>query len=138
MNDFGKKVVYQVYPKSFMDSNGDGIGDLRGITGQLDYLQELGIDYLWITPVFLSPQRDNGYDVEDYCRIDPRFGTMEDMEELIYEGKKRGIGLMLDMVFNHTSTNHIWFQKALAGEKAYQDYYIFKTGTPNRPPTNWK
>ncbi len=138
MNDFGKKVVYQVYPKSFMDSNGDGIGDLRGITGQLDYLQELGIDYLWITPVFLSPQRDNGYDVEDYCRIDPRFGTMEDMEELIYEGKKRGIGLMLDMVFNHTSTNHIWFQKALAGEKAYQDYYIFKTGTPNRPPTNWQ
>ncbi len=138
MNDFGKKVVYQVYPKSFMDSNGDGIGDLRGITGQLDYLQELGIDYLWITPVFLSPQRDNGYDVEDYCRIDPRFGTMEDMEELIYEGKKRGIGLMLDMVFNHTSTNHIWFQKALAGEKAYQDYYIFKIGTPNRPPTNWQ
>ena len=113
MEDFGNKVVYQVYPKSFMDANGDGVGDLKGITGQLDYLKDLGIDYLWITPVFPSPQRDNGYDVADYVSIDPRFGTMEDMEELIAEGKKRGIGLMLDMVFNHTSTEHLWFKRAL-------------------------
>ena len=113
MEDFGNTAVYQVYPKSFMDANGDGVGDLQGITGQLDYLKELGIDYLWVTPVFPSPQRDNGYDVADYVSIDPRFGTMEDMEELIAEGKKRGIGLMLDMVFNHTSTEHLWFKRAL-------------------------
>lgn len=138
MEDFGNKVVYQVYPKSFMDANGDGVGDLKGITGQLDYLKDLGIDYLWITPVFPSPQRDNGYDVADYVSIDPRFGTMEDMEELIAEGKKRGIGLMLDMVFNHTSTEHLWFKRALSGEKKYQDYYIFKEGTPEKPPTNWQ
>lgn len=138
MEDFGNKVVYQVYPKSFMDANGDGVGDLQGITGQLDYLKELGIDYLWITPVFPSPQRDNGYDVADYVSIDLRFGTMEDMEELIAEGKKRGIGLMLDMVFNHTSTEHLWFKRALSGEKKYQDYYIFKEGTPEKPPTNWQ
>ncbi len=138
MVDFGNKVVYQVYPKSFMDANGDGVGDLKGITGQLDYLKDLGIDYLWITPVFPSPQRDNGYDVADYVSIDLRFGTMEDMEELIAEGKKRGIGLMLDMVFNHTSTEHLWFKRALSGEKKYQDYYIFKEGTPEKPPTNWQ
>lgn len=138
MEDFENKVVYQVYPKSFMDANGDGVGDLKGITGQLDYLKDLGIDYLWITPVFPSPQRDNGYDVADYVSIDLRFGTMEDMEELIAEGKKRGIGLMLDMVFNHTSTEHLWFKRALSGEKKYQDYYIFKEGTPEKPPTNWQ
>ena len=138
MEDFGNKVVYQVYPKSFMDANGDGVGDLKGITGQLDYLKDLGIDYLWITPVFPSPQRDNGYDVADYVSIDLRFGTMEDMEELIAEGKKRGIGLMLDMAFNHTSTEHLWFKRALSGEKKYQDYYIFKEGTPEKPPTNWQ
>ncbi len=138
MENFGNKVVYQVYPKSFMDANGDGVGDLKGITGQLDYLKDLGIDYLWITPVFPSPQRDNGYDVADYVSIDLRFGTMEDMEELIAEGKKRGIGLMLDMVFNHTSTEHLWFKRALSGEKKYQDYYIFKEGTPEKPPTNWQ
>ena len=138
MEDFGNTAVYQVYPKSFMDANGDGVGDLQGITGQLDYLKELGIDYLWVTPVFPSPQRDNGYDVADYVSIDPRFGTMEDMEELIAEGKKRGIGLMLDMVFNHTSTEHLWFKRALSGEKKYQDYYIFKEGTPEKPPTNWQ
>ena len=138
MEDFGNTAVYQVYPKSFMDANGDGVGDLQGITGQLDYLKELGIDYLWVTPVFPSPQRDNGYDVADYVSIDLRFGTMEDMEELIAEGKKRGIGLMLDMVFNHTSTEHLWFKRALSGEKKYQDYYIFKEGTPEKPPTNWQ
>ena len=100
-------------------------------------LADLGVDYLWLTPFFPSPQRDNGYDVADYCAIDPRYGTMEDLEELIREADKRGIGLMLDMVFNHTSTEHAWFQRALAGEKKYQDYYIFKNGTPDNLPTNW-
>lgn len=138
MADFSSKVVYQIYPKSFMDSNGDGLGDLRGIIEKLDYLKELGADYLWLTPVFVSPQNDNGYDVADYCSIDPRFGTMEDMEELIREADKRGMGLMLDMVFNHTSTDHEWFQKALAGDEKYQNYYIFREGTPDQVPTNWQ
>jgi len=136
MNHFSNKVVYQVYPKSFKDSNGDGIGDLKGIIQKLDYIKGLGIDYLWITPIFISPQNDNGYDVADYYNIDPMFGTMEDMDELITQSNKREIGIMLDMVFNHTSTSHEWFQKALAGEKKYQDYYIFKEGT--EIPTNWE
>lgn len=136
--DFSNKIIYQIYPKSFKDSNGDGLGDLQGIIEQLNYLKELGIDYLWITPVFLSPQNDNGYDVADYCSIDPRFGTMEDLEALIEESNKREIGLMLDMVFNHTSTEHEWFKRALSGEKKYQDYYIFKDGTPDKVPTNWQ
>ncbi len=138
MADFSSKVVYQIYPKSFMDSNGDGLGDLKGIIEKLDYLKELGPDYLWLTPVFVSPQNDNGYDVADYCSIDPRFGTMEDMEELIREADKRGMGLMLDMVFNHTATDHEWFQKALAGDEKYQNYYIFREGTPDQVPTNWQ
>ena len=117
MTDFGRKTVYQVYPKSFRDSDGDGFGDIRGIIEKLDYLKELEIDYLWITPVFISPMNDNGYDVADYYKINPQFGTMEDMDELIRECDNRGIGLMLDMVFNHTSTEHEWFRRALAGEK---------------------
>lgn len=138
MNNFSDKVIYQIYLRSFKDSNEDGIGDIRGITQQLDYLKELGVDYLWITPFFVSPQNDNGYDVADYRNIDPIFGTMEDLEELIREGKKRGMELMLDMVFNHTSTSHEWFQKALAGDEKYQNYYIFKDGTPDKIPTNWE
>ena len=97
MNDFKDKVVYQIYPKSFMDSNGDGFGDLKGVTAKLDYLADLGVDYLWLTPFFPSPQRDNGYDVADYRAVDPRYGTMEDLEELIREADRRGIGLMLDI-----------------------------------------
>ena len=134
---FKNKVVYQIYPKSFYDSNDDGIGDLNGITKKLDYLQYLGIDYIWITPFFISPQKDNGYDVADYYNIDPIYGTMEDFENLIAEGKKRGIEIMLDMVFNHTSTEHKWFKKAISGEKKYQEYYIFKKGEKNSLPTNW-
>ncbi|HIV44295.1 MAG TPA: alpha,alpha-phosphotrehalase [Candidatus Faecalibacterium avium] len=137
MANFHDKVVYQIYPKSFCDTNGDGLGDLPGVTARLDYLKDLGVDYLWLTPFFPSPQRDNGYDVADYRAIDPRFGTMEDLETLIREADKRGIGLMLDMVFNHTSTAHPWFQKALAGDRKYQDYYIFKDGSPDKIPTNW-
>ena len=138
MADFSNKVIYQIYPKSFKDSNGDGIGDLRGVAEKLDYLKDLGVDYLWLTPFFVSPQRDNGYDVADYRNIDPIFGTMEDLDNLIAEGEKRNIGLMFDMVFNHTSTSHEWFRRALAGEKKYQDYYIFKEGAPDQPPTNWQ
>ncbi len=139
MSDFKKSVVYQIYPKSFYDSNGDGLGDLRGVTEKLDYIKELGADYIWLTPFFVSPQRDNGYDVEDYYRVDPRYGTMEDLEELIREADKRGISLMLDMVFNHTSSRHEWFQKALAGDQKYKDYYIFRKGPkPGVPPTNWE
>ncbi len=136
--NFKDKVVYQIYPKSFQDSNGDGFGDLKGVTQRLDYLQGLGVDYLWLTPFFISPQNDNGYDVADYRRIDPRYGTMEELEELIREADARNIGLMLDMVFNHTSTEHVWFQKALAGDKKYQDYYIFQEGTADKIPTNWE
>lgn len=138
MAEFKDKVVYQIYPKSFHDSDGDGVGDLRGILEKLDYLEELGVDYLWLTPFFVSPQKDNGYDVADYRSIDSRFGTMEDLQKLIAESEKRGMGIMLDMVFNHTSTAHPWFQKALAGEKEYQDYYIFKEGDAQKIPTNWE
>ncbi|MBR3051934.1 MAG: alpha,alpha-phosphotrehalase, partial [Selenomonadaceae bacterium] len=134
---FSDKVVYQIYPKSFYDSNGDGLGDIRGIIGKLDYIASLGVDYIWSTPFFVSPMNDNGYDVANYREIDPRFGTMADVEELIAEADKRGLGLMFDMVFNHTSTAHEWFQQALKGEKKYLDYYIFKDGTADKPPTNW-
>ena len=137
MNHFKDSVIYEIYPKSFCDSNHDGVGDIQGIITKLDYLKDLGVDYVWSTPFFVSPQKDNGYDIADYKNIDPRFGTMEDVETLIREGEKRGIGFMFDMVFNHTSTSHEWFQKALAGDKTYQDYYIFKDGTPDAAPTNW-
>ena len=131
------KVVYQIYPKSFYDTNGDGLGDLNGVTAKLDYLRELGIDFLWLTPFFVSPQKDNGYDVADYCAVDPRFGTMEDVDTLIRAAKARGIGLMFDMVFNHTSTEHEWFKRALTGDPDYMDYYIWKDGKEGQPPTNW-
>lgn len=137
MKNFNDKVIYQIYVKSFMDSNGDGLGDIAGITSRLDYLEKLGVDYLWLTPVFVSPMNDNGYDVADYRKIDPSFGTMDDLEELIAKAKERGMGIMLDMVFNHTSTAHEWFQKALAGDPKYKNYYLFKKGVQGGPPTNW-
>ena len=138
MRDFTKSCVYQIYIKSFCDSNGDGIGDIPGITSKLDYIKSLGVDYIWITPFFRSPLNDNGYDVSDYRSIDPVFGTMEQLETLIAEADKRGIGLMLDMVFNHTSTEHEWFKRALAGEEKYINYYKFVDGEPDSPPTNWE
>ncbi|SFC56489.1 alpha,alpha-phosphotrehalase [Clostridium uliginosum] len=138
MKDFKKSVVYQIYPKSFKDSNGDGFGDLKGVIEKLDYLKELGIDYIWLTPFYISPQRDNGYDIEDYYNVDCRYGTMEDFELLVKESKSRNIDIILDMVFNHTSTGHEWFKKALAGEKKYKDYYIFRKGKKDIPITNWK
>lgn len=139
MKKFKDKVVYQIYPKSFYDSNHDGYGDIKGITEKLDYLAYLGVDYLWLNPFFVSPQKDSGYDVADYRNIDPAFGTMEDLEELIEEAKKRHIYLMFDMVFNHTSTEHIWFQKAMQGDEKYKNYYIFKKANKDGSiPTNWE
>lgn len=139
MKDFRNSVVYQIYPKSFLDTNGDGLGDLKGVTAKLDYLEKLGVDYIWLTPFFVSPQNDNGYDVADYRAIDPRYGTMADFEELVAQAEAHNIRIMLDMVFNHTSTYHQWFQKALAGDPVYQDYYIFRPGKPDgTPPTNWE
>lgn len=137
--DFRKSVVYQIYPKSFCDSNNDGLGDLRGVIGKLDYIRELGVDYIWLTPFFVSPQNDNGYDVEDYYHIDPAYGTMEDVEELIAEAGKRGMGLMFDMVFNHVSTRHEWFRKAMEGDPYYKDFFFFRKGKPDgSAPTNWE
>lgn len=138
MKDFKKSVVYQIYPKSFMDSNGDGFGDLKGVTSKLNYLKLLGVDYVWLTPFYISPQSDNGYDVADYCSIDPRFGSMEDFQELISEADKLGIDIMLDMVFNHTSTEHRWFKNALTGNEEFKDYYIFRKPKDGMEPTNWK
>lgn len=137
MSDFKKSTIYQIYIKSFKDSNGDGIGDLNGIRSELPYLKRLGIDYIWVTPCFKSPMNDNGYDVADYFSINPMFGTMDDADSLIREAREMGIGVMFDMVFNHTSTEHEWFQKALAGDPEYLDYYIFRDGPADEPPTNW-
>ncbi|WP_088042069.1 alpha,alpha-phosphotrehalase [Bacillus sp. EAC] len=137
MKDFKNSVVYQIYPKSFYDSNGDGFGDLRGVTEKLDYLKELGVDYIWLTPFYVSPQNDNGYDVADYRSIDPAYGSMGDFEELVRGASIRGIDIMLDMVFNHTSSEHEWFKKALAGDETYKNYYFFKEGKNGKEPTNW-
>lgn len=132
-----EEIVYQIYPKSFKDSNGDGIGDIRGITEKLDYLKELGVTMLWICPIYQSPMDDNGYDVSDYKAIAPEFGTMDDLDELIEEAKKRGIRLILDLVINHTSDEHEWFQKALENPQSeFREYYIFKEG--QRRPNNWR
>ena len=105
-----EEVIYQIYPRSFCDSNGDGIGDLKGITSKLDYLKDLGVTMLWICPCYQSPMDDNGYDISDYMKIADEFGTMDDMDELIREGKKRDIKIILDLVINHTSDEHPWFQ----------------------------
>ena len=137
MSGFRNSTVYQIYIKSFCDSNGDGIGDINGIRQKLDYLQDLGVDYLWITPFFRSPMNDNGYDIADYLAINPMFGTMEDVDALIKEAKEHNIQLMFDMVFNHTSTSHEWFQKALTGDPKYMDYYIFRDPVDGHAPTNW-
>ena len=134
-----KAVVYQIYPKSFQDSNGDGIGDIQGIISRLDYLKDLGVDALWISPMYCSPQNDNGYDISDYRNIDPMFGTMEDMEELIQEAKKREIRIIMDLVLNHTSDEHPWFQEAKKSkENPYHDYYVWRDGTPGKLPNDMK
>ncbi len=127
-----RKVVYQIYPKSYKDTTGNGVGDLRGIIEKLPYLKELGIDMIWLNPFYPSPQRDNGYDISDYTAVNPDFGTMEDFEEMVAVGQKLGIEFMLDMVLNHCSTDHEWFQKALAGDTYYQDFFILRD-----QPTDW-
>lgn len=130
-------MVYQIYPKSFYDSNDDGMGDLRGITQKLDYLKDLGVTMLWICPVYQSPMDDNGYDISDYMAVAPEFGTMEDLEELIGEAKERGIKIILDLVINHSSDEHRWFKEALENpESPCHDYYIFREG--NEMPNNWR
>ena len=130
-------VLYQIYPKSFQDTTGNGVGDLKGIISRLDYLAELGIDGIWLSPVCASPQKDNGYDSSDYCAVDPMFGTMEDMETLIREAKARGISIILDLVLNHSSNEHRWFKEALKSrDNPYHGYYIWRDGDGVTPPND--
>ncbi|MBS1204044.1 MAG: alpha,alpha-phosphotrehalase [Proteobacteria bacterium] len=131
-------VIYQIYPKSFQDSTGSGTGDLRGVIARLDYLQTLGVDAIWLTPFYISPQIDNGYDVANYSAIDPAYGTLEDFDELVAQAHQRGIRLILDMVFNHTSTQHAWFQEAQDPTSPYRSFYIWRDGEPDIPPNNWR
>lgn len=136
--ELGKKVIYQIYPKSFYDSNNDGIGDLRGIIAKLDYIKQLNVDMIWFNPFFVSPQNDNGYDIANYRQVDPRFGTMADLEEMIAKLKEIGVGVMFDMVLNHCSTDHEWFQKALAGDEYYQKFFYLRPGKDGGYPNNWQ
>ncbi len=130
-------IVYQIYPRSFQDSNNDGIGDLPGIISRLDYLQELGINCLWLSPVYKSPNDDNGYDISDYRDINPEYGTMEDMENLIGRAKSRGISIIMDLVINHTSDEHEWFVKSRDKKSPYRNYYFWCEGHNGKPPNNW-
>ena len=135
-NWWKEAVVYQIYPRSFMDSNGDGIGDLKGITSKLDYLKELGVDVIWLSPVYQSPNDDNGYDISDYQAIMDEFGTMEDFDEMLSEAHARGIKIVMDLVVNHTSDEHRWFVESRKSEEnPYSDYYIWREGT--EAPNNW-
>ena len=131
-------VVYQIYPRSFQDTNGDGLGDLKGITSRLDYLADLGVDVLWLSPVYKSPQDDNGYDISDYQDIDPLFGTLDDMDELLAEAHKRGLKIVMDLVVNHTSDEHNWFiESRKSKDNPYRDYYIWKDPVNGKEPNNW-
>ena len=133
------KVAYQIYPKSFLDSNGDGIGDLRGIISKLDYLKDLGVDIIWLSPIYKSPFVDQGYDISDYYSIAEEFGTMEEFDELLTEAKKRNMYIIMDLVINHCSDKHEWFQKALAGpDGEYADYFYFRKGKNGNPPSNYR
>ena len=132
-------IFYQVYPKSFQDTGGDGVGDLRGIIQRLDYLEKLGIDGIWLSPVYASPQKDNGYDISDYRAIYPPFGTMADMEELIAQADRRGITIIMDLVLNHSSDRHRWFLSAKADRNSpWHDFYIWRDGTPDCPPNDMR
>ena len=131
-------VIYQIYPKSFQDTTGSGTGDLRGVTKRLDYLKTLGIDAIWLTPFYISPQVDNGYDVANYTAIDPAYGTLDDFDELVARAHERGIRIVLDMVFNHTSTQHAWFRESLNKASPYRQFYIWRDGTPEQLPNNWR
>lgn len=139
-NDFKNKIIYQIYPASFKDSNNDGWGDLQGIISKLDYLHDLGVGIIWLSPIYASPMDDMGYDISNYYEINPLFGTMDDFDELIKEAKKREIRIVMDLVVNHTSTEHEWFKKAVDGDKKYQNYYIIKEGkgkNKKKVPNNW-
>lgn len=140
MSDWWKnEIAYQIYPRSFKDSNHDGIGDIKGIIEKLDYLENLGVTLLWLCPIYKSPMDDNGYDISDYYDINPEFGTMHDLEELIEKAKEKNIKIIMDLVINHTSDEHPWFQEAIANPKSpYHDYYIFKSSKNNQEPTNWR
>ncbi|MBQ5152810.1 alpha,alpha-phosphotrehalase [Macrococcoides caseolyticum] len=139
VTDWRKSVVYQIYPKSFNDTTGDGQGDINGIIEKLDYLKHLGIDYIWLTPVYRSPMNDNGYDISDYYEINPAFGTKDDFRRLLDEAHARGIKIMSDIVINHTSTHHNWFvESRKSKDNPYRDYYIWKDGSRDNPPTNWE
>ena len=133
-----EKAAYQIYPKSFCDTNGDGIGDLKGVISKLDYLKDLGVDIIWLSPIYCSPLADQGYDISDYYDIDPRFGTMEDMDELLKEAKARDMYIVMDLVVNHCSDEHEWFKKAMTDpEGEYGDYFISvraKTDSPSTMP----
>lgn len=134
-----KSVVYQIYPKSFNDTTGNGMGDINGITEKLDYLKELGVDVIWLTPIYLSPQKDNGYDISDYYAIQPDFGTMEDFETMMEKAHRLGLKVIMDIVVNHTSTSHKWFQESRKStDNPYRNYYIWKDGKPGELPTNWE
>ncbi|WP_409272274.1 alpha,alpha-phosphotrehalase [Neobacillus sp. SCS-31] len=134
-----RSVVYQIYPKSFKDTTGNGIGDLQGIIDKLDYLKELGVDVVWLTPIYKSPQRDNGYDISDYFSIHEEYGTMDDFDRLLDEAHKRGLKLIMDIVVNHTSTEHPWFQESRKSkDNPYRDFYIWRDGVDGGPPTNWE
>lgn len=136
VDDWKTKVIYQIYPKSFKDSNHDGLGDLNGIISKIDYLSNLGINMIWLTPIFKSPNKDNGYDVADYLEIDPVFGTLEEFEKLVALGTESNIGIMLDMVFNHTSDQHQWFQQSLNRNPVYDDFYIWQDGVKGQLPSD--
>lgn len=134
-----KAVVYQIYPKSFYDTTGNGTGDIQGIIEKLDYLKELGVDVLWLTPIYKSPGRDNGYDISDYYNIQEEYGTMDDFDQLLAEAHKRGIKIIMDIVINHTSTEHEWFKQAKSSkDNPYRDFYIWKDAKDGLPPTNWE
>lgn len=139
MQNLGQKVIYQIYPKSFYDANGDGIGDLRGIIEKIDYIKKLNVDMIWFNPFYVSPQNDNGYDIANYREIDPLFGTMDNFEELQAKLADIGVGVMLDMVLNHCSTEHEWFKKALAGDEKYRKFFYLRPGKPDGSlPNNWQ
>ena len=130
-------VVYQIWPRSFNDSNKDGIGDIQGIIQKLDYLKYLGINQIWLSPVFVSPNKDYGYDIQNYYNIQPEFGSLEDMDQLIKEAHKRDIHLIMDLVANHTSDQHPWFQDALNNKNSkYRNFYFFREGKNNKEPNN--
>ncbi|MDN6449569.1 MAG: glucohydrolase, partial [Enterobacterales bacterium] len=138
-NWWQKEVFYQIYPASFKDANNDGIGDLRGIIQMLPRLKQLGITTIWLSPIYQSPMVDNGYDISDYQAIDSRFGTMADFDELMEVTKRLGLKVILDLVINHTSDQHVWFQSAIKSPTSpYRDFYIIRRGAHGKAPNNWR